>query len=117
MFDFRNSTFNPFLFLPGSGIFGIFLILSETSYFPSFLASGLVTEITMVIIIAFIILLACAMAFVPQWVSSRLKISLEKSLVFGFALTALVFALVITVGLGPEPPGGWELWGLPKVEL
>lgn len=56
----------------------------------------------------FVIAVACFLkAFVPQWVSAKIRIRLEKSLVFSVALAVLVPVYFFVVMLRPEVPLEW----------
>jgi hypothetical protein len=69
--------------------------------------SGSVSELIVNIAEIICIIALFLMAIVPQWISTRIKIKLEKSLVFLAAMIIMIFITFVFVGLGPEPPGGW----------
>ena len=90
-----------------SGIFGFVCILTAITGLSYFAESGLVSELIVDMITIIIAIASLLMAIVPQWVSAKLKIKLEKGTTFGIVLGALVIILFVAIGLGPEPPGGW----------
>ncbi len=90
-----------------SGIFGALFILGAVTGLSYFAESGLVAELVVDLVSIIIAAFLLAMAFVPQWVSTRFKIKLEKGLVFGSVFGALVIVYFVANALGPEPPGGW----------
>ncbi len=90
-----------------SGIFGsvcIVFAIGGLSYFAEYRLGGELIVDMITIIIAIVSLL---MAIVPQWVSAKFKIKLEKGTTFGIVLGVLVIILLVVTGLSPEPPGGW----------
>jgi len=77
-----------------SGLFALFSIWEGISGFTYYHDSGRVGELVAVII-AFIVGLCCLLiAFAPEWISSKLRIRLEKGGVF-----ALVFILLIVIDI------------------
>ncbi|MBN2098445.1 MAG: hypothetical protein JW753_02485 [Dehalococcoidia bacterium] len=76
-----------------------------------FAESGLIAELVVDIISLMIALALLLIAFVPEWISRKLRIKLESGSVFGLVFALLVVAYLVAVALGPEPPGGWWNYG------
>jgi ABC-type transport system involved in cytochrome c biogenesis permease subunit len=94
-----------------SGLYALWTIMGVTLGLEYYAESGLVSELV-VDIISSIVALACLLvAFIPEWISRRLKIRLESGAVFALALIALIVVNFVAGALGPEPPGGWWNYG------
>jgi hypothetical protein len=92
-------------------VFGVFFILIGIGGISYFAEHGLVSELivgTITIISAIALLLT---ASVPQWVSTKLKIKLDKRSVFIIVLVVLVtvpfIAYMVLSPIGPELPMAW----------
>ena len=94
-----------------SGVVGVLFILGAITGLSYFAESGLVSELVVDIVSIILAIALLLMAFVPQWVSAKLKIKLEKRSVFITALVVLVIVFIIVSAFGPEPPGGWWNYG------
>ena len=93
-----------------SGILGPFCIALGIYGLGYFAESGLVSELIVDVITIIVGVAYLVMASVPHWVSAKLNIKLGKSSVFLIILLSLVIVVFVSIGLGPEPPGGWESW-------
>ena len=96
-----------------SGVISVWFIMGAITGLSYFAESGLVSELIVDIITIVLAIALMLMAFIPQWVSSKLKIKLQKRSVFIITLVVIVVFLFIVVALGPEPPGGWWEYGTP----
>jgi len=74
--------------------------------------SGLIAELVVDIISLIVALAFLLIAFVPEWISDKLKIRLERGGVFGLVFALLVVVYFVTLAFGPEPPGGWWNYGM-----
>ena len=94
-----------------SGVAGVLFILGAITGLQYFAESGLASELIVDIVSIILAIALLLMAFIPQWVSAKLKIKLEKRSVFITALLVLVILFFIVGAFGPEPPGGWWEYG------
>jgi len=94
-----------------SGLYAIFIILGVINGLTYYADSGLVSELVVDIISSIVALFCLLIAFVPEWISSKLRIRLEKGGVFALVFILLIVVYVLATTLGPEPPGGWWNYG------
>jgi hypothetical protein len=108
----EKVTYNKALRWTSGGIAVLFIsgAITGLQYFAE---SGLVSELIVDLFSIIIAIALLLMAFVPRWVSAKLKIKLEKRSVFITALLVLVILFFIVGAFGPEPPGGWWNYGKP----
>ena len=90
-----------------SGIVGLLFILTAITGLSYFAESGLASELIVDIVTIVSAIALLLIASVPRWVSTKLKIKLEKRSVYIGALLGLVILVFFVMALGPEPPGGW----------
>lgn len=90
-----------------SGLYALYSILGVITGLTYYAESGLVSELVVDIISSIVALCCLLIAFVPEWISSKLRIRLEKGGVFALVFILLIVVASVAAGLGPEPPGGW----------
>ena len=88
-----------------SGLFGLLWLISAIMWFSMFAESGLGGQFIVAILVILIAIACWLMAFIPQWVSAKSRMRLDRGLVFALALAALVILGWIITLLGPMPLG------------
>jgi len=88
-----------------SGLFGLLWLVSAIIWFQMFARFGLGGQFIVAILVILIAIACWLMAFIPQWVSAKSRMRLDRGLVFALALAALVILGWIITELGPMPPG------------
>jgi len=85
-----------------SGLFGLVSIWAVVNGLVYYAESGLVSELVVDIISSIVALCCLLVAFVPEWISTKLRIRLEYGGILALVLILLVAAELVAIALGPE---------------
>lgn len=85
-----------------SGLFALFSIWGAINGLTYYAEYGPVRELVVDIILLIVGLCCLLIAFVPEWISSKLRIRLEKGGIFAVALILLIIVNFVAMALAPE---------------
>jgi len=89
-----------------SGLFGCFYLISAIVWFSMFTTFGLGGQLAVAMLVVLIAVVCWLTALVPQWVSAKSRVRLDKGLVFALVLAVLFLIGWIITELGSVPTAG-----------
>jgi len=85
-----------------SGLFALFSIWESINGFTYYAESGQANELVVDIILLIVGMGCLLIAFAPEWISSKLRIRLEKGGIFAVVFILLIIVNLVAVALAPE---------------